>query len=347
MTTAGQHMLREMQDQPAVLAGLWQRRDQMATVIRGVTPQDLAGVLLIARGSSDIACTYARYLLELATGRPVALAAPSLFTRYGATTDLHGWLAVGVSQSGETPEIVATLAAAGQAGAATLAVTNTPDSALERAADGRIGLHAGQEVAVPATKTFTAQIAAFALLAQALGTVDWAEPEWIGMVAAVQAVLDDARAVDGVAAELSESAHVLSVGRGLTYAAALESGLKLAETTGIHASGYSPADLLHGPIAIAGPRMDALVWATPGPVAQDVTEIARDLDARGVRVHAICPDGMLPDVASRVSMPADLDEALAPVVQVVRGQQLARAVSLRRGIDPDQPRGLSKVTHTR
>src|SRR4051794_21703635 len=160
----GALMAAEMAEQPAVLAALAARRPEIADEVRDIVPERLAGIVLVARGSSDYAAVYGRYLLELAVRRPVALAAPSLLTLYGARTDMSGYVAVGVSQSGRTPEIRDVLAGLGEAGACTVAVTNETDSPLARAADATLGLGAGDERAVPATKTLTAQLAAFALL---------------------------------------------------------------------------------------------------------------------------------------------------------------------------------------
>ena len=159
-------MLREMAEQPEVLARLLSRRIEVGL-------EAPAGVMIVARGSSDHAAVYGRYLLELATRRPVALAAPSLFTRYGAQTDASGWLVVGVSQSGETPEIVDVVERLRATGGHAIAITNDADSPLAEAAETVIELGAGAENAVPATKTFTAQMAAFAVLADALGDVPW------------------------------------------------------------------------------------------------------------------------------------------------------------------------------
>jgi glutamine---fructose-6-phosphate transaminase (isomerizing) len=167
----GRVMAAEMAEQPAVLRDLQRRGDEVAEALAPLAGRALAGVVIIARGSSDHAAIYGRYLLELAARRPVTLAAPSLFTRYRAETDYAGYLAVAVSQSGHTPEIVDVLRSVRDAGATTVAVTNDAGSPLAGAADAVIPLGAGDERAVPATKTFTAQLGAFAQLAAALGPV--------------------------------------------------------------------------------------------------------------------------------------------------------------------------------
>src|SRR3954447_6607198 len=180
----GIQMRQEMGEQPEVLARLLSRRVS-------ISARDVAGVVIVARGSSDHAAVYGRYLLELATRRPVALAAPSLHTRYGAQTDASGWLVVGVSQSGATPEIVDVVERLRATGGHAIAITNNPDSPLAAASQVVIELGAGEERAVPATKTFTAQLAAFAVLAAALGDVPWTEAELARVPEAVAGVLAD------------------------------------------------------------------------------------------------------------------------------------------------------------
>lgn len=343
----GSRMDAEMREQPRVLAALAARAPEVARAVAAVAPPRPAGTVLVARGSSDHAAVYARYVLEVATGRPVALAAPSLHTRYRVDVDLDGWVAVGVSQSGRTPEIVATLDALGRAGAVTVALTNVADSPLAKGAHAAVVLGAGEERAVPATKTFTAQLAASAHVAAGLGHTGWDVDDWRAVVDGVAAVLDDPGPVEQLADELVGAPPLLVVARGYLYAAALETALKVAETTGSQASGWSSADLLHGPIAVAEPGRHALCLAAPGPVAGDVAGVARDLAARGVRVHGVAGRAdLLPVDGVLLPVPLDVPEPLAPLVQVVRGQQLARALALRLGEDPDRPRGLRKVTPT-
>src|SRR3954454_9936308 len=188
---AGELMRAEMAEQPQVLRALIARG--------GPRLGPYAGVVIVARGSSDHAAIYGRFLLELATGRPVALAAPSLFTRYGARTDASGWLVVGVSQSGKTPEIVDVVERLRAGGGKAIAITNDADSPLAAASQAVIELGAGEERAVPATKTFTAQMAAFAALAAALGDVPWADGDLPLVPEAVQRALDDPAPVAALA----------------------------------------------------------------------------------------------------------------------------------------------------
>jgi glutamine---fructose-6-phosphate transaminase (isomerizing) len=343
---AGSKMTAEMAEQPAVLRDLQARSDEIVAALAPLRARTDAGVVIIARGSSDHAAIYGRYLLELVTRRPVSLAAPSLQTRYRAETDYSGYLAVAVSQSGHTPEIVDVLRAIRAAGAAGVAVTNAPDSPLAAAADAVIPLGAGDELAVPATKTFTAQLAAFALLAEALGPVPWPADAWTALPGQMEALLADRDAVAPAVELLRDSDGAVHVGRGFLFGAALEGALKMKETTGLLAEGFSSADFLHGPIAVAGPRRPVLCYLAPGPVVDDVNDVANGAAERGAPVVALeMPGASVEQAGLRIPVPGT-SEALAPLLHTVRAQQLALELSLALGIDTDAPFGLSKVTAT-
>lgn len=337
---AGELMAAETAEQPAVLGRLLGQRPDLVARIRAVLPEPLGGVVLIARGSSDHAAVFGRYVLEAACGRPVALAAPSLHTLYGAAVDYGGYLAVGISQSGRTPEIVAVLERARAAGARTVAVTNEGDSPLAAAADAVVDLGAGEERAIPATKTFTAELAAFAVLAEAVGEVPWAAAA-ARLPESVEAVLGDPWSAAAVAEQIGEAEGLLTVGRGYLYAVALEAALKLKETTGVLAQGYSAADLLHGPVAAVERGLPVLAFVAEGPARESMAEVVGELRARRARVFVAGdrPDADLP-------VPDGVPEPLVAVPAAVRAQQVAHALALHRGLDPDRPPGLSKVTST-
>ena len=344
MSPPAAQMTAEMAEQPRVLAALAARRDDLIAHVReAVGATAPAGFVLVARGSSDNAAVFGRYVLELATRRPVALAAPSLITRYGAQDRLDGWLAVGVSQSGRTPEIVSVLESFGAAGATTVAITNDRDSALAAAAAATIDTAAGAEKAVPATKTVTSQFAAFALLAEALGAdgLPWSTAAWTALPDAVGELLADDAPARAAAQVVGHAQGLVAIARGLLLGAALEAALKLKEMTGILAEGASAADFLHGPIAVVRRELPVLTLAAGGPAAADVAEFADAARERGGRVLAIAPNA-----GADLPIPASIPDGLAAITAVVRAQQLAREVSLMRGIDPDAPFGLSKVTET-
>jgi glucosamine--fructose-6-phosphate aminotransferase (isomerizing) len=335
MSQLGAQMEADMRGQPEVLRALAsQPRPEL-----GPPPP---GIVIVARGSSDYAAIFGRYVLEVATGRPVALAAPSLQTLYGVEPRLDGWLAVAISQSGRTPEIRTVLDSYGSAGARTLAITNDPDSPLARSADWSLALEAGDEAAVPATKTFTAQLAALALVAEALGPVPWNDADWTRVPPAVEDVLDDFGAAEHAAARLDGADELVALGRGYLMPVALEAALKLREAARLRAEGWSAADFRHGPVTVVGPDLPVLAVSAAGPGAADVDELGREIAASGAVVLRLADDP-----SADLGYPGDLPEPLRALPATVRAQQLALAVARRRGLDPDSPPGLRKVTPTR
>jgi glucosamine--fructose-6-phosphate aminotransferase (isomerizing) len=331
-------MEADMAAQPAVLAALAGRRDEIIESLAGPAP---AGIVVVARGSSDHAGIFGRYLLEAATGLPVALAAPSLQTLYGVQPRVEGWLAVGVSQSGRTPEIATVLERYVEGGARAVAVTNDPDSPLARGAAVHVSLGAGDELAVPATKTFTAQLAAMALMAEALGQVPFAAGDWERLPGIVGELLGDAAPADRAAAQLERADELACIGRGYLMCVALEAALKLREAAGLRAEGWSAADFRHGPLTVSGPALPTLAVSAKGPAAGDVAELAEQLARAGAPVLR-----MSDDPGASIPFPGGLAEPLAAIPATVRAQQLALALARRRGVDPDRPPGLAKVTPT-
>ncbi|MEA2443153.1 MAG: hypothetical protein QOJ12_445 [Thermoleophilales bacterium] len=339
--SAGRLMRAEMAEQPDILAALASRRVEVIDEMRSVLPDRLAGIVLLARGSSDNAAVYGRYVLEHAARRPVALAAPSLHTLYGVETDYRGYVVVAVSQSGRTPEIVSVLEGMRAAGARSIAVTNERDSPLAQAAHATLELGAGDERAVPATKTFTAQLAAFAILAEAFGDVPWSPAAWDVLPPAAAEILSDDEPARAATADLRDARGLVAVARGYLYCVALEAALKVKETTSLLADGYSAADFRHGPIAVVDRGLPILAFSVAGPAAGDVAALAGEVRERGGRVITI---GDAAD--SDLRLPGDIPEALAPITAALRAQQVAAALALHLEIDPDAPFGLSKVTRT-
>jgi glucosamine--fructose-6-phosphate aminotransferase (isomerizing) len=337
----GKLMASEMGEQPVRLGALLSRREEIAKDIRSVVPARLEGTVLVARGSSDHAATYGAYVLEMATGRPVALCSPSVLTLYHHNTDYSGHLVIAISQSGQTPEIVDVLRHARERGARTVAVTNDAASPLANAADLPVLLGAGEELAVPATKTVTAQFTAFSIIAQSLGEIGLSDEVADALPRQVAEVLADPSPAAALAGWLADADRLVTLARGLLLGAAREAALKIAETTSMFTTGYSSADLRHGPIAIASRRPPFIAFAHRGPASPDVLGAVNELRARGATVALVGPvEG------SEMGWPAAAPEILAPVLAVVRGQQLALSLARLLGRDPDAPPGLSKVTPT-
>jgi len=339
------HMRTEIGEQPVVLRAtidaLLPRAAEAAALARGTRQ-----VLFIARGTSDNAAVYGSYLIQAYGGRLATLGSPSIATAYRSRIDLSGVLAVALSQSGRTEEIVETLAWARDCGAATLAITNGAGSPLTETADVAFLTQAGTERAVPATKTFTTQLAALAVLAIGLGA--GLDPGELRQVPdEIEAMLARPADLDPIVTELAPDHGVVVSGRGLAYAAALELALKLKEACYLHAMGLSYADLLHGPIAVVDADTPAIVMAADsGPALDGTVDLARRVTAAGARAYGIGGGDRLAGVCTRSVPGPRLPEWLAPLGLIVPGQLLTEALARRLGLDPDRPRGLSKVTQT-
>jgi glucosamine--fructose-6-phosphate aminotransferase (isomerizing) len=338
---------QEIREQPqAVGRALDGTAAPIAEVVRRVGARGpLEQVVIAARGTSDNAARYAQYLIGARLGLPVALAAPSLVTMYGAPVVPRGahTLVVAISQSGQSEDVVGVLASARAAGAPTVAVTNAPDSPLAAEADVVLDLAVGPERSVAATKTYTASLAVLAALVLALaGDADRSlvlrqrAPQ--ALAKTVELAFAGVPALDAHAS----ARHVVAIGRGYNYATAMEIALKVRELTATVAEGFSPPDLLHGPIAAVGPGTPALIVAPPGRVLESVLAAADALAQRGAVPVTI---GDRPDAALR--LPAGLPEWLTPLAAVVPGQVLALRWAQVGGHPVDAPPGLRKVTVTR
>jgi glucosamine--fructose-6-phosphate aminotransferase (isomerizing) len=329
----GELMAAEMAAQPEALARVTGRAPAEAAAVRALAPDPLAGVVFLARGSSDNAAVFGRYLVELRAGRPAGLAAPSIYTRYHATVDWRGYLVVALSQSGATPEIVSTCRAMRDAGATVLGISNEPRSPLADAVGLLLNTGAGPELAIPATKTVTTQFATLVTVATGLQPAPSTDGTLAGLPGAVAAVLADPEPARRLARRWQGIDRLVVAGRGLAYAAALETALKVKETTGILAEGISTADLLHGPIAAVYAGAPVLLVDGGGPADSDLDDLRALLASRDAD-------------AEYLPVPPGLPETAHVITAIARGQQLARELSLARGYDPDAPAHLSKVTAT-
>lgn len=348
----GALVLSEMAEQPEVLSRIVARRLELHELVRSRLPGRLRGISLIARGSSDNVAVHARYLLELATGLPVSLIAPSILTRYHHTPDSRDHLVVALSQSGKTPEIVDVATRLADGGGIVVAVTNDEDSPLARAAAVTLAVGTSRELAVPATKTVTGQLALVTLLAEAVGgsiaEYTGGERAWQQLAEAAEATLADIGNLDAAVAVLRPRLTAIHLARGLTYCAALEGALKSKETSRRVHEGYSSADFLHGPLTVASEAVAVVAYGAVGPVLADVAQTARAAADLGSPVIGVGAQAVWSGVPGAVALavPQTLGEALAVIPLVIRGQQLAIATTIALGLDPDRPAGLNKVTAT-
>jgi glucosamine--fructose-6-phosphate aminotransferase (isomerizing) len=344
MTSA---LAREIAEQPQVLAALWEQEqagiEGIARAIREYGPRY---VVIAARGTSDNAARYGQYLFGAHNRLSVALATPSLFTLYQSPPRLEGALVLGISQSGQSPDIVAVLDEARRQGALTLAVTNDPASPLAGAATHLLPLHAGQETSLAATKTYTAQLYALALLSARLAQDEERTRQAVALPQVVARVLDESRATAHAERYRFMTACVV-IGRGYNYATAFELALKMKELTYVLAEPYSPADFLHGPVAMVEHGFPVITFALSGAIAGEMRAFLAQVRAREAELVVISDQADALALAhTPLPIPAGVPEWLSPIVAIVPGQLFALGLTLAKGYDPDHPRGLRKVTRT-
>lgn len=346
-------MLDEIREQPAALARTLKKELRGVQALRKQFEKNPPKfIILAARGTSDNAAQFGRYLIEIATGIPVALAAPSVSTLYHARMRLEGALVVAISQSGESTDTNVVLSEARELGAFTIGITNEEASTLAKISHQPLLVRAGKEKSVAATKTYTGQLMAFYLLAWALGArIELDDLHHLADAAGAALTVD--REVAARAERYCFMRHAVVIGRGLNYANAFEWALKLMETCYIVAERFSQADLLHGPIAMLEPAFPAFVFAPPGPTWPVMGEMLARLEKTGVpslvvsdRSNREAPKSALripKAMAFRGALPADV---YTPIPYIIPAQLFAAHLAEVKGLNPDQPRGLSKVTQT-
>ncbi len=326
-------------------------RRALEAVAERIRAEGIESVVIAARGSSDHAAIYAQYVLGVLNGLVVGLATPSIVSLHGAEPRVARALVVGISQSGASPDIVSVVAAARRQGAPTLAITNDPSSALASEAEHVLDLAAGPELAVAATKTYTTSLLAIARLSLALdpdpveATAAEALPDAVETALAVEPEVEAIAAA--LAAEPGGFDRCVVVGRGFEYATAREWSLKLKELARVFADPYSSADFRHGPIALVQPGIPVLMLAPSGAASEGQLELLRDLGERGVETVVASDDPAALALGRwSIPIPASVPEWLRPIVSIVPAQLFAYHATRARGLDPDAPRYLSKVTRT-
>jgi glucosamine--fructose-6-phosphate aminotransferase (isomerizing) len=344
----GSRLAQEIAEQPAVIRRLLDlERDNIAALAGFFRERNPHCIVIAARGSSDNVARYAKYLLGAVTGLPVALATPSLLTVYNQSLHLENTLVIGISQSGQSPDIVAVLAEGARNGALTVAVTNDLESPLAQAAKHCINLQIDSEKSVAATKTYTASLTALAMLAAALDanhdrsrSLDQIPDLLLQMIAGGDAIRDAAQ-------RYRQMEACVVIGRGYNYATAFEIALKLKELAYILAEPYSSADFWHGPVALVEDGFPVIAVVPESPAARELEELLAYLRSRGADLVVLSPRADVLKLAETpISLPENVPEWLSPIVSVVPGQYFALGLTLAKGLDPDRPRGLRKVTRT-
>jgi glutamine---fructose-6-phosphate transaminase (isomerizing) len=338
----------ELREQPAALERLLDRQGNRAREIAGIFGRDdVKYVLIASRGSSGNAARYAQYLLGRAHRVPVMFATPSLYTIYEQPPRLEGAVVVGISQSGASPDVASVLAEARRQGRPTVALTNDPDSALAREADFVLLLEAGDERAVAATKTYLNSLGAIAMLFAATdGPV--AEAELARMPTVLEEQIELSIATAPPLDEYGDAVGATVVARGVNYGTAFEIALKIRELSGLVVEAYSPADLMHGPIAAIREGWPVIVVAPTGPARPSVEGLVLPLLERGARIIAVSDvAAVLRRAQTRLPLVARVPEWLSALTAVIPGQLTALRLAQLRGLDIDSPVGLKKVTLTR
>jgi glucosamine--fructose-6-phosphate aminotransferase (isomerizing) len=305
--------------------------------------------VIAARGTSDNAGIYAQYLLAIRNGLIVALAAPSTITLYGARPNMAEALVVGISQSGRSPDIVAVVEEARTQGALTVALTNDADSPLAETADHVVDLRAGPELATAATKTYTTELLAAALLSTALDPPSSKETiDLVGLPALMSAALTEEPQARELAAAHAKRERAVVLGRGYSYPSAREWALKLQELALVAAMPYSAADFEHGPLALAEPGIPVLAVAPSGPELEaQVALLTRLKEDHGARLLVISDSKAAREIDGGLALPDGIPPWLAPIVEILPAQLYAYHLTVARGLDPDNPRSIKKVTETR
>ncbi|HEY7537888.1 MAG TPA: SIS domain-containing protein [Gaiellaceae bacterium] len=339
---------QELGEQPDALARLLERQATNARELGEVFHRpDIRYILIASRGSSSNAARYAQYLLGRANRVPVSFATPSLYTLYGQPPRLEGALVIGISQSGESPDVRAVIDEARRQGRPTIAITNVPGSPIAAAAEAVLLLEAGEELAVAATKTYLNSLGAVALLFASATDDTRAMHELELMPGRIAAQLTHSTEDVASLEQYAGLSGGTVVARGINYGTAFEIALKIRELSGLLFEAWSAADLMHGPVAAIAPGWPVIAVAPSGPTLESMKTVIGGLADRGARLIVIADDeGVLGQGVAPMRLVADVPEWLSPLTTVIPGQLAALRLAQLRGSDLDRPYGLSKITLT-
>lgn len=338
-------MLEEIAEQPLALeqtiASEAAKYRKLGDFLRG---RDIGLIVIAARGSSDNASLFGRYMLEVTAGIPVSLAAPSVHTLYNAKLNLKRSLVIGVSQSGEGADINIVLENAKRSGAFTLAITNETDSTMAGIADETLLIHAGKERSVAATKTYTGQMLHFYLLANELAEKRLEVNKIPGYTAKA---LELKSQIEELVQRYVFMENCVVVGRGMNYGNSYELALKLMETCYVVAERFSSADFFHGPLAIVERRFPVVLFGPTGVTHKSSVDLMQRLRELNADCLSITNSAEIAELSTNCLMlPENIEEFLSPIPFIVPAQLFAALLSAAKGLDPDTPRSLSKVTRT-
>ena len=358
------YIWREVHEQPAAIQrALNGSLPVIEKIAQAYKQREIDLVLLVARGTSDHAALYAQYLFQYLNGIPVALATPSIITLYGAKLHLQHALVIGISQSGAAPDVTSVIQQAREAGALTVGITNIEGSLLSNAAEYALYCAAGPELSVAATKTYTTTCAIIAQLAAQLPGGEALREQIARLPELAQAALQSEEQIASAAPRYVHARDCVVLGRAFNYSTARETALKLSETCYLVATPFSTADFRHGPTAIIEYGRPVVLYAPPGRTLDDSYELLKLLKEKEADTIVVAEDPRLLELATtpiRAQLPTlsgtirgheasasiDISELLSPIPYIIYGQFLAMHLSLSKGLNPDKPRGLTKVTKT-
>jgi len=344
---SGERFYSEIYQQPAIIDQLIHSESNNISHIAKSVMGKFDYILIAARGSSDNAARYAQYLLGIQNHIPVALATPSIFTKYEQRIKFGRALVLGISQSGQSPDIIAVLEEARRQNCPTISLTNDLESPIADVAEAVIDLSAGSELALAASKTYTTSLTSLALLSAHLAG-DTERLEIINKASEfIEEVLQKVTEKESRIERYRNIDRITVLGRGYNYSTAFEISLKVKELTRVLADPYSTADYLHGPIAMVQDGFPVLLVAPSGKIIEDMQDIIKKIRQRGGEIISISDDTCIQgDSQLSFIIPSNCPEWLSPIVAVIPGQYFALALARFRGLDPDNPDGLSKITET-
>ncbi len=342
------HLYREIHEQPEVIENLVSKPQEAIKALAEETrTRNIKHIFIAARGTSDNAGRYAKYLMGAHNRTVVSLATPSLFTIYGRPPDLANSLVLGISQSGKSPDIVSVIKEGKKQGALTAAITNIPKSDLGQAAQIVLDLQAGEEISLAATKTYTAQLTTLAFLSSLLDPGEQYAQDLENLPDQIQKVFNEESSLDTLVERYRYMSHCVVIGRGYNYASAFEFSLKMKELTYTIAEPYSSADFLHGPVALVDRGFPAFVVAPDGKMNAEMKSLIDKVQQRQAEVVLISDQrDLLEGADHKISLPTGVPEWLSPITAIIPAQMFAMYLAHTRQFDVDQPRGLNKVTET-
>ena len=342
-------MWNEIWEQPVILERCFDKNinsiKELVKILRG---KNIDSICIAARGTSDHAAVYAKYVLELTTGIPVALAASSVFTIYQKSINLKNSLVIGISQSGKAADVLEVIKCANQAGAITVTITNFPDSPLAKEAKYHLCCEAGLEKSVAATKTFTSSLYIIAQLAAEWSDNNDLRSEINFIPEKISHTFEVARIIEDKVSRYRFMNECFVLARGINYAVSLEAALKIQETTYVRAKAYATSDFQHGPIAMMEKDLPVFIFAPNGPSLKDISEMVNKLKKESIELIIISNNKEMLDMGtSSFYIPETDNDIISPFFNVVVAQMFACKLALVKGLDPDRPRGLNKVTITK